>query len=181
MAEEGDLNQAPGLTTATLEVLELFRGETADSLDWVRSSCAVRSVAPGEVLLSPDRDNDALYVILSGRAEVRFLLEDPRSRVRLQPGECAGEMSLIEGSRPSATVVARERCQVLVIGSNVVWALIDRSSVVARNLLHILSMRVRRNNRALVQSRVRQRIQERDALTIRSPGCITDAGWSAVW
>jgi len=44
-----------------------------------------------------------------------------------------------------------------------VWTLIDRSQVVARNLLHILSARVRRNNVALMQSHVQQRIHERDA------------------
>ena len=55
-------------------------------------------------------------------------------------------------------------CQALTIDADVVWALIDRSPVVARSLLHILSTRVRRNNLTLVQSQVQQRIHERDAL-----------------
>jgi diguanylate cyclase (GGDEF)-like protein len=162
-------NEETGLTphrvrTATLETAELFRGENPDCLEWVLHRSAVRCVAPGEVLLAPDRHNDALYVILTGRAEVRFSRDDPRARMDLEPGECVGELSIIEGTQPSATVVASRRSQVLVIKADVVWALIDRSPVVARNLLHILSMRVRRNTLALVQSHLQQRIHERDAL-----------------
>lgn len=164
MGEERGITDPLPMSTATLEGVELFRGEPGDGLAWVLHSCAVRSVAPGEVLLAPDRDNQALYVILSGGAEVRLPHDDPQARVRLGPGECAGEMSIIEGTRPSATVVANRRSQVLIIEADIVWALIDQSPVVARNLLHILSMRVRRNTLALVHSRVQQRIHEREAL-----------------
>lgn len=164
MGEEDVLAEGGLITTEILETLELFRGEAPESLDWVLHSCAVRSLVPGEVLLDPDKENDALYIILAGRAEVRFTHDEPRSRVYLASGECVGEMSIIEGSKPSATVVAHSHCQVLVLGAEVIWTLIDRSPVVARNLLHILSTRVRRNNMALVQSHQQQRIHERDAL-----------------
>jgi diguanylate cyclase (GGDEF)-like protein len=73
-------------------------------------------------------------------------------------------MSIIDGTLPSAMVVADSPCQVLVLDAKIVWALIDRSPVVARNLLHILSTRVRRNNLALVRSHAQQRIHERNAL-----------------
>ena len=164
MGEEAIAAEGNLITTGTLETLELFRGEGPESLDWVSHSCSVRSLAPGEVLLEPDNHNDALYIILDGRAEVRFTQDEPRSRVYLESGECAGEMSIIEGTRPSAMVVAHSPCQVLVLDAEVIWTLIDRSAVVARNLLYILSTRVRRNNVALVHSHLQQRIHERDAL-----------------
>ncbi len=152
------------LNTETLGATELFRGEDPESLEEVLHSCRVRSLVPGEKLLEPDRDNRVLFIILAGHAEVRFTHEDSCSRVFVAPGECVGEMSIIEGMQPSATVVAQSHCQVLVIDADTVWLLIDRSPVVARNLLHILSMRVRRNNLALVQSHAQQRIHERNAL-----------------
>lgn len=164
MGNEPVVTKGQLLNTTTLGGLDLFRGEEPESLDWVLNSCRMRSLVPGEVLLEPDRDNNALYIILTGRAEVRFTADDPCSRVFLDSGECAGEMSIIEGRRPSATVTAYSHCQALTIDADIVWALIDRSPVVARNLLHILSTRVRRNNLALVQSQAQQRIHERDAL-----------------
>jgi diguanylate cyclase (GGDEF)-like protein len=164
MSKEPVVASGQLLSTKTLGALDLFRGEEPKSLDWVINSCRLRSLVPGELLLAPDRDNDALYVILAGRAEVRFTHDDPCSRVFLESGECAGEMSIIEGRRPSATVTACSHCLALTIDADLVWALIDRSPVVARNLLHILSTRVRRNNLALVQSQAQQRVHERDAL-----------------
>ena len=164
MGEKEPVAEGCPITTAALERLELFRGAGQESLDWVSRSCAVRSLVPGEVLLEPDSDNDALYIILSGRAQVRFARDESHSNIHLEPGECAGEMSIIEGAQPSATVVAHSHCRVLILDAEIIWTLIDRSPVVARNLLYILSRRVRRNNLALVRSHQQQRIHERDAL-----------------
>jgi len=153
---------APGLDA--IGTSHLFRGEDPQHLVWILDSCRVRSLAPGEVLLEPGNDNDTLYIILEGRAQVRFSHDDIESDVYLEAGECAGEMSVIECSRPSAMVVAHTHCEVLAIDAATIWSLIDSSHVVARNLLHILSTRMRRNNRALVQSHAQLRIHEREAL-----------------
>lgn len=157
------MSEKPTTTLATLADLELFRGEGLDVLEWVLHSCGVQSFVPGEVLLDPGRENDAFYIILAGRAEVRFTQEAQCPTLYLESGECAGEMSIFEGARPSASVVTDSHCLVLVMSAKVMWTLIDRSQVVARNLLHILSARVRRNNVALMQSHVQQRIHEHDA------------------
>ena len=63
--------ELPSATTATLADLELFRGEGSEVLDWVLQSCGVHSFVPGEVLLDPNRENNAFYIILAGRAEVK--------------------------------------------------------------------------------------------------------------
>ena len=164
MSEKPEVVTADLLTTADLEALDLFRDEEPEYLDWVLHSCRVGSLAPGEVLLDPGNHNDALYIILSGRAEVRFTHDGLCSSKYLESGECAGEMSVIEGSCPSATVVANTDCRVLVIDADVLWLLIERSLVVARNLLHTLSTRMRRNTLELVQSHIQRCIYERDAL-----------------
>ena len=164
MIEKPEVVTAALLTTADLEALDLFRGEKTECLEWVLRSCRVGSLVPGEILLEPGNNNDALYIILSGRAEVRITHDDLCSSIYLESGECAGEMSVIEGSRPSATVVANSHCQVLVIDADVLRLLIERSSVVARNLLQSLSTRMRKNNLELVQSHIQRCIHERNAL-----------------
>ena len=164
MGEEAVMADGQRLSTRILVGLDLFRGEDPKSLEWLMHSCIVRSLQPGEKLIEPERDNDSLYIILAGQAEVRFTHDESSSRVFLGPGECAGEMSIIEGGLPSATVVAYSQCQVLVIDADAVLLLIDQSPMVAHNLLHILSTRMRRNNLALVQSHAQQRIHKREAM-----------------
>ena len=164
MSDKPDVITAVRPTTTDLEALDLFRGEEPGFLHWVLHSCRVGSLVPGEILLEPGNNNDALYIILSGRAEVQLTHDDPGSSISLKPGECAGELSLIDGTSPSAMVVAKSHCQVLIIDAEVIWLLIERSSVVARNLMHILSTRMRKNNLELVQSHIQCCIHERDAL-----------------
>jgi diguanylate cyclase (GGDEF)-like protein len=164
MREEPVVAEAQVLSPGTLSAIALFRGEDPKFLDGVVRSCGIRWLAPGEVLLDPAQDNDAVYLLLAGRAEARVTHEDCCWRVFVEPGECAGEMSVIENRRPSASVVAHSACQVLVIEAALFRTLIDRSPVVTWNLLRILSARVRRNNRMVVESHAQQRIHERNAL-----------------
>jgi len=165
MHEEPAVAEAQVLSPGTLGAIDLFRGEDPEFLGWVVRSCNVRWLGPGEVLLDPDQNNDAVYIILAGRAEARVTYEDCSWRVFVEPGECAGEMSVIENRRPSATVVAHSHCQVLAIDAELFRTLINRSSVVAWNLMRILAARVRRNNLNVVQSYAQQRIHERNSLS----------------
>lgn len=164
MHKEPLVAEAQVLHHGTLKAIDLFQGVDPASLDWVVRSCGIRRLAPGEVLLDPDHDNDAVYFVLAGRAEARITHDDFCWRIFVEPGECAGEMSVIEERRPSATVVADSACQVLVMDAELFRTLVDRVSVVARNLLRILSARLRRNNLMVAQSHAQQRIHERNAL-----------------
>jgi len=165
MQKEPAVSEARVLIPGTLGAIDLFRGEDPELLDWVVRTCNVRWLSPGEVLLDPDQDNDAVYIILAGRAEARVTYEDCSWRVFVEPGECAGEMSVIENRRPSAIVAAHSECQVLAIDAELFRTLINRSSVIIWNLLRILSARVRRDNLMVVKSYAQQRIHERNALS----------------
>jgi len=164
MHKEPAVAEAQVLSPATLGAIDLFRGEDPQFLDWVVRSCDVRWLEPGEVLIDPEHDNDTVYIILAGRAEARVTYKDCDWCVFVEPGECAGEMSILEDKRPSATVVAHSECQVLVIDAERFRTLINRSSVVTWNLLRILAARVRRNDLMVVQSYAEQRIHQRNAL-----------------
>jgi len=157
------------VTAEILAGLPLFNGEDCGVLEWAAASMAIRLFEAGTVLLDPEYKNDSLFIILSGRASVRLQGEDESPPLYLGPGECVGEISVLEGGHPSAMVVLDSPGQVLVMSQDMVWDLVDRSHVFARNLLHILSARMRKNNRALVESHIQQRKHEQfafvDALT----------------
>lgn len=132
------------------------------------SGCETRELQAGDRLLTAGQDNDTLYLVLSGALGVH-LSEASRPVIRLVAGDCAGELSLLDGFGASADVVAQERSLVLGIDREQLWHFVEQSPAVARNLLRILAGRVRNDNAMLQEAARVQRTLENaatiDALT----------------
>ena len=127
----------------------LFRGVDPDTLHRIPDFCDVVKLVPGDVLISLGQHNDMLYLVLDGEIRIQTGAEEHHHYVTLQAGECVGEMSLIDGDPASAIVSAVTDSQLLRIRQDALWSLIDNSHTIARNLLHILSGRLRSNNAAM--------------------------------
>ncbi|MCH8321415.1 MAG: hypothetical protein IH790_10745, partial [Acidobacteria bacterium] len=73
-------------------------------------------------------------------------------------------MSVIDRQLTSATVVAHENSCVLVLDEKVIWSLVDIYPIVARNLLFILSQRLRHGNvlleASLIETVSKQELEE---------------------
>jgi diguanylate cyclase (GGDEF)-like protein len=143
----------------------LFDGVQSDLVQLAlrRSSCL--TVPAGATLLAPGDHNTSLFLLVAGRLLV--YLEDPGGRhyLALDVGDCAGEMSFIDGRAASAHVVASTESRVLEIGHSDVLELVDGASLFARNLLRVMSSRVRNDNTHLQRSFHLQREYERAAKT----------------
>jgi diguanylate cyclase (GGDEF)-like protein len=157
------------ITTEQLATQQILRGESEANLQWLLEHARHELLSAGDVLLTPDRDNHNLYLILSGRVQVRLDWQGHEALTYLEAGNCVGEMSIIERKRPSAIVVTDRDCQLLLIDEEIVWKFIERSNCLARNLLYTLSSRVRKDNLVIFESRQQQAISEQhskiDALT----------------
>ena len=104
--------------------------------------CPVKKLKAGEVLMYTGKQNDSVYVVLSGRLRVHLKLSlDPIAI--LEPGEVVGEISMIDGRLTTASVVADKDCRLLVLDKTTFWSLAEASFGVARNLLYILASRLR--------------------------------------
>jgi two-component system cell cycle response regulator len=103
--------------------------------------------------------------VLSGRLSVHLGSLDAPKIADLTPGSCAGEMSLIEDKDPSAFVVAVEDSHLMVISHHLLWQIVDRSHTFSKNLLVVLSERVRSDNEFIANSLGVLRRAERNALT----------------
>jgi diguanylate cyclase (GGDEF)-like protein len=148
-----------------LQGIALFRGIDAESMSDLLPQCGRLDVKEGHVLLSPERENHCVYVVLSGRLSVHLgALEAPKI-ADLGPGACAGEMSLIEDKDPSAFVVATEESHLMVISHTLLWRMVDRSHTFCKNLLIVLSERVRSDNEYIASSLGVLRQAERNAHT----------------
>lgn len=157
------------LTPADRDALaksRLFRNVDIELVDHLLQECAVRDLPAGEVLLARgEAPSEDIYVVMSGRVGVHLADTDSPSHTVIASGECVGEMSAIDGEPISATVTALESARLLAIPEPIVWSLVNTSHAVARNLLYILSRRMRHDNAAIVFGLERQRELERAAGT----------------
>lgn len=90
--------------------IELFGELTGGSVDEIAEIAEPVHLESGEVLFEQGDQSEAMYVLASGRLEVRAETElgDEVDLAELGPGEIVGEMSLIEGGERSASVRAVE-------------------------------------------------------------------------
>ncbi|MEM1263389.1 MAG: GGDEF domain-containing protein [Pseudomonadota bacterium] len=166
----GSANQAAGSDRSAasrelLAQLKLFRGVSRDTLDSLLDASERYDAPSGGVVLTPDEPNGSLYVVLSGELEVRVGAVDAVAISTLTTGHCAGEMSIIEERAPSAYVVAIEAAHLLVVPRLEVWKAVDSSHALAKNLLVMLSERVRQHNDVIAERTNKLRKVQSDAMT----------------
>jgi len=140
-----------------LRDLQLFRDADDPAVRQALAPCAVVRVAAGQRV--EDGLRARLYIVLSGSLEVAPDAHsgDDSGVTRVLPGESVGEQAVLDDAVNLAAMTALEDCELLVIEPELVWQLIDRSNVLARNLLRLLSFRVRAAN---AQLRRRQKLGE---------------------
>ena len=135
-----------------LQGLELFQGVHPDDIQELLQRCDRRDVAAGELLLSPGASNEHVFIVLSGSLNVHVGSVDAPVLATMESGACVGEMSIIEDRDPSAYVVAAEATHLLVIHQTILWEMVDASHDFAKNLLVVMSERVRSHNKIIAES-----------------------------
>lgn len=161
-----------------LSRLQLFRNVDLDApaFDELLNCCPYRELDDGDPLLSLDKENYHLYIVIRGRCVVQLGHYDDMPLVTVEPGECVGEMSIIDSRVPSAAVFATEPTLVLEIEQDILWRMASASHEVARNLLYIMSERVRYSNLVIADSLEQQRKFQHHA-TIDALTGLRNRGW----
>lgn len=101
--------------------------------------------ATGESIVRQGYTGNALYIIVSGQAQVTTTnsLEQEVEVLNLKAGEFFGEMALFSGEPSTVSVIALEDLEVLMIDAFVVNQMIDRQPSFAREISQILEIRRR--------------------------------------
>ncbi len=148
-----------------IEKSRLFRDISLESIEYLLNICQVIEFTPGKEVLSPNKFNSCIYVVLTGRLSVHLGNPSFSPHIVFEAGDCVGEMSILDGKPVSAYVIAKEKSRLLMIHQEALWALINISHGVSRNILYILAGRMRYNNDALITSTRIQVESERVAMT----------------
>jgi len=148
------MNQLKQITTFdasryTLGDLQLFRDETDPAIAALLADCPVMLLAKGNRI--EDGGQASLYFVLSGQLEIApdTHAGDEGGTSRILPGESVGEQAVLDDAANLAAMTAVEDTELLVVGSSLMTELIDHSQVLARNLLRLLSFRIRTANARL--------------------------------
>lgn len=99
-------------STGGLEDLPFFEGWTDDELEHFERIVDRAGFAAGDVMIREGQEGQAFLILVAGEAEVTRGGEPLRA---LRPGDHAGEMSLLDGSPASATVVASTEAEALLL------------------------------------------------------------------
>jgi CRP/FNR family transcriptional regulator, cyclic AMP receptor protein len=111
------------------------------------AACRARRFAPGVVLFHVEDAGDTLFVIHSG--QVKVVLETPAADHILclcGPGDCLGELSLLDGNPRSATVIAIDAVEALALHRQDFRALMEQRPTIAHAMLVRLAEMVRLAN-----------------------------------
>lgn len=134
---------------------ELFQDAPLEVIMRVLAETAPLTLATGDVLLSPQRANDHVYLLLSGALSLHFDAPDSPEIRELPAGVSVGEMSIIDDSPPSAYVVAKSECRVLPLHRDQIKHLVADANPVTRNLLRLMTKWIKANTRRIVQDQMR--------------------------
>jgi serine phosphatase RsbU (regulator of sigma subunit) len=137
--------------------LQLFSTIPYEAVEQVLSGCVTREVAAGAVLLEPGQRNDSIHLLVSGRLRIHLDRADSPDYIAIEAGGCFGELSIIDGRPVSAWVVADAASRVLTIHESLFWEKLIPHPGVARNLLNVLSERMRLN-RDIILDRVKDKL-----------------------
>jgi len=128
----------------------VFGGLEGRSLESVRSMLRPLQLPAGATIFSDGELGRTMYLLAKGEVEVRGRSAGGRSVpiVRLGPGECFGEMALVELQPRSATVVATRGSVLYSLNNLDLYRLFQNDNyayvIVLQNICRLLSRRLRK-------------------------------------
>ncbi len=138
-----------------LQGISFFDGLADEEIGPLISRQKRRKFSPGEVVLKEGENPNALYVILSGTANVFVSDRNGQEHQigQVGPGSTLGEMWLFTRQPASALVRASSELETLVLSDSEFHRIAARFPIIYRNLGAILSERVARTNRRALEDK----------------------------
>ena len=96
-------------------IIGLKDGLKDEDLAWLFQTGEKRVVGPGTAIVHEGVRPNAIFMVIHGQFSVRVRNVADEPLAKLRAGELIGEISFLEGSPASATIVSEEESAVLVI------------------------------------------------------------------
>lgn len=130
-----------------LAACRLFAGLDERTLDLLTAALRSRRYRRDEVIFHADDPGDSLYVVASGSVKITVSADDgtePAILTTIGRGGFFGELALLDGAPRSATAVAMDRVEALVLRREAFDRLVDSEPGLRHALLASLAAEIRR-------------------------------------
>lgn len=130
-----------------LAACRLFAGLDERTLDLLTAALRSRRYRRDEVIFHVDDPGDSLYVVARGSVKIILSADDgtePAILTTVGPGGFFGELALLDGAPRSATAVALDTVETLVLRREAFDRLVDTEPGLRRALLARLATEIRR-------------------------------------
>lgn len=136
------------LRSQTLQQMAIFGGIADETLDFLLTQARVTEAKPGGHFVREGDAATGLFVLLEGRVAIQRRWDDRELLLReLIPGDCFGEMALLDLGPRSASVRALQDSAALELSAETLHQLFERDprqfALIQMNIARELSRRLR--------------------------------------
>ncbi len=124
-----------------LAKVDLFSRLERWALTRIGKAVVPRKYSKGDTIVTEGEQAVAFYVVVSGKVEAT---KDGASVATFGPGQCFGEMALLDGYPRSSSVIAVEHTECLAMTRWDFTAELNTNPSIAVAMLPVLSKRIRR-------------------------------------
>ena len=137
-----------------LKQVPIFAHLTPEQLRPLTDKLLRRRFQRGEVIFHEDDPGDRMHIVVEGGVKISVTSEDGREKnlALFKPGECFGEMSLLDGSNRSATATAIEALETMVLMREDFLGFLKEHPEAAADTISLLTQRLRNVNQMLVDT-----------------------------
>lgn len=148
-----------------LSTVPLFSGLEEKEISLLLKAAERKKFRKNQVIFFEDEFGDVFFLILTGKIKVTKISSDGHEIILsiLTPGEFFGEMSLLDSEPRSATAIAMEDSELIVLKQKNFLSILYENKLLLRKLLSVLSYRLRKADKMIadlalmnVQGRVAQ-------------------------
>src|SRR5215213_4965432 len=144
-----------------LRSIPLFIGMDDDERAAIAAIMDEQQFRAGQVIFGAEQIGGTLYIVQSGEVELSIIDDDEEKLVLelLESGDFFGELSLLDGGTRSATAIATQHTDTLVLERHEFLDLMLQKPHMAQDIMVSLAKRVRRTDN-LLRRRVSRNVNE---------------------
>ncbi len=125
-----------------------------EDLTWLFHVGVERVIEPGATLVREGHGTDSIFVVIRGQFSVRVASLEAEHLAKLGAGDLIGEISFLEGSPASATIVAEQESVVVAVGRRELEERIIKDTAFAARLYRAFALVAERRLRNRVDGLV---------------------------
>ena len=166
------------LRNAKGSLLTLISGMSEEQVERIISLTGVRRCEPGETVIQDEQPADAMFYLLSGNLNVDKAVQGEHCTINfLTAGDWFGEVGILDNQVRTATVIAHEASEILVLQRNALDELKDTDSdaynLFIRTIASSLCLRMRQASDNLVKQNTELKKASQMRLVMGTYICLT--------